>query len=408
MTRPAHRTGADRRWIAEYGVIALAICLAWQMLVALMAERAPVEVAVRFAPASTRALVRAAESEFVAGRVDNAVELARSAVRIAPFDARALSIIGRGQDAAGRRDAADQTLTLAGNWSLRDDPAHAWLMNRRLQMGDYASSFAHADTLLRRQSQSEPRLFELFTVAADQQAGLSALLQTLSSSAPWRQRYLTYLVDRDGSDALLAALALNLQSGARPLTDIELGLVYTAWLARGRLPAIRAVQAQLGRPRLTGQVWNGGFAPGPGIYPLNWTFGAAPGLSALVADTDETRQGGALYAEFDGSGTGIAVSQLILLSPGPATIRLRQKVAGDLGDAGLEWRIVCVEGGVPLVRLAAAESSASGWSELSAPLTVPSAGCSAQRLQLIATPGDRRRAVTAWFDDVSIQPRAAG
>lgn len=399
-----HTVETGLRRAAEYVVIALAVLLSWQMVVALLAERAPVQVAVAVAPTSSVALVRAAQSEFEAGRNDNAIELARQALHIAPFNARALSIVGRVHDRQGRTDAADQALTLAGNWTLRDDPTHAWLTYHRLRQGNYASAFAHAETLVRRGSGSEPRLFEMFTVAAEQPVGQVALLNALSAHPPWRGRYLSFLFARPGSDAILGALALNLERSAA-LSDQELGGLFATWLGAGRITAIRHVQARLGRPRLDQGVWNGGFATGEGVYPLNWAISAAPGFSAYFGETGDASRGPALYAEYDGLGAGVIAQQLLLLEPGPAHINLSHRVSGDFGSSRVEWRMFCVEGdSVPIDWQDTENRDGSGWTDSTGRFTVPTKGCEAQWLQLTAVPGDRRRTVGVWFDDLSVAP----
>lgn len=405
MVRPA--IGFGLRQGVEYGVIALAVVLGWQMVVALLAERAPVDVAVRLAPTSTIALVRAAEAVQADGRNDDAIELARSALRIAPFNARALSIVGRLQDAAGDPDAADQTLTLAGNWSLRDDPAHAWLVNRRLQQGDYASAFAHAETLVRRESPTQPLLFEMFTLAAEDPRGLSALVQALSAAPPWRRSYLTFAGQRKETDPLLAALAVRLQPTAAPLTDGELAGLYYRWLSARQPGAIRALQQTLGRPEIRDGVWNGDFMTGEGVAPLNWSINMGAGFSAQVAETGEADRGTALLVETDGMASGVLVSQLLLLPPGAAAIRIRQRLETTARDADLVWRITCFETGARLVEWSAGAVAAPVWREETHALTVPTAGCTAQWLHLTARPGSRRMPVRAWFDTVAIAPQHA-
>ena len=197
---PASRAGG-RGWLTEYAPYALtigAIWLGWQILLQPVIQRAPPELAVRVAPGSPLVLQRAAEAEFVAGekdddarRYDNAASLARDALALAPFNVRALRVVGLTEARAGREPIADEILTLAGNWSLRDDPAHAWLVEYRLRRGDYASSFAHADTLARRREDIRPQIFRLFTLAAatDTARALPEVARLLDARPPWRQSY---------------------------------------------------------------------------------------------------------------------------------------------------------------------------------------------------------------------------
>lgn len=387
-------------------MLALAVVLAWQMIVAMLAERAPVEIAVRVAPGSTIALVRAADAEFATSQFEDAAELGRSALRIAPFNARALSIVGRAQDAAGDLDAADQTLTLAGNWSLRDDPTHAWLMNRRLSQGDYASAFAHAETLARRDSPSQPQLYELFTVAGmASPAGLKSLVGALSRSPAWRKSYLASAWIRPDTDQLLADLAVHLEQTSAPLQDVELTGIYRRWLDARQPALIRVLQQSLQRPDLSDGLWNGRFDSDEGVAPLDWSFAVAAGVSAQIVETGEPDRGTALLVETNGATSGTALSQLLLLSPGPATFGIMQRVEVAAPQSDLQWKILCFETGAVLGSWSSGNTLQTKWNKQVHDFSVPASGCEAQWLQLQIIAGDRRRPGRAWFDSVEIAPQ---
>ena len=130
---PRWRVGVEA--VASYGLIVAAVVLGWQIAIQPLMQRAPAQLAIRVAPGSPLVLRRAAESELAARRIDNAAALSRDALVRSPFDVRALRVLGLTEARAGREDQADDILTLAGNWSLRDDPAHAWLVERRLRRG---------------------------------------------------------------------------------------------------------------------------------------------------------------------------------------------------------------------------------------------------------------------------------
>ena len=131
------RSPASTRGVTQhigYGLLALSVWLAWEVLKAPVAARAPPSIGVRIAATSPEVLRRAAEAEFTAGRPGNAEALAEESLVRAPFNARALRVRGLAAAEAGETEQADQLLTLAGNWSLRDDPAHAWLVEYRLRL----------------------------------------------------------------------------------------------------------------------------------------------------------------------------------------------------------------------------------------------------------------------------------
>jgi len=399
-------SAAARNW-APYVVVVLVIWLAWQIVVALLVQRAPVETAVRVAPSSAQVLSRAAESELVADRPDQARVLAALALRAAPFDVRALRVLGL-VTARTDEDAADPLLTLAGNWSLRDDPSHAWLMNRRLRQGDYAGAFGHADVLARRRADLRPGVFRLFTAAAtaDPRA-IGPLVARVRPSPNWRLEYLgTLRADPRGVPAVQAALALGLQPGPGALTDLELEAIYLDWAEAGRLAGLAALRSRLRRPA-PALLHDGEFSSPPAPRPFRWVLGEAPGLLATFSEKPDDVEDQALFVETDGFDLKSVASQLLFLPAGPHT------VGGDFRfDAGgtseiLEWGVRCVESGAMLSAWRpVAAGDASDWARGGMAFTVPQQGCTAQWLTLISRPGERRTTIVAWFDRLTVAPSA--
>ncbi len=310
-----HLGGGD---ILSYGLIIGAVVLGWQMAIQPLMLRAPVEVAIRLAPASPLVLRRAAEFELSAGEVDNAAALSRDALARSPFDIRALRVLGLTEAKAGRDDQADEILTLAGNWSLRDDPAHAWLIERRLRRGDYTSAFAHADTLVRRRRDIQPQVFQLFTAAGteDTQRALPVLARLLSTQPPWRGEYLGTLSQTDDELGLFASLGFLLEVSRAPLVNEELGRLYIILLDRGQYEAIRTIRERLRRPSPFLAVTNGDFADTAAPEPFQWRLLQKAGIAAEIVDDDLQPTNPALRVDYNGYATGTIAEQLATLSPG--------------------------------------------------------------------------------------------
>ena len=212
-------------------MLIVVIWLGAEAVKAPIAMRAPSTLAIRVAPHSPEVLARAAEFEWSEGRPDSARSLAEDALAKAPFNVSALRVWGLAEAGDGDSSSADNVLTLAGNWSLRDTPTHAWLVQNRLRKGNYASAFAHADTLIRRRPSVYPEVFNLYSAAitADSRA-LSALTPLLEVGPPWRQAYFASLTSREDGDLALAQLALAMQKTSRPFTNEELAIAYLHWL----------------------------------------------------------------------------------------------------------------------------------------------------------------------------------
>lgn len=395
------------REIASYGLVVGAVLLGWQIAIRPLIQRAPVEIAVRLAPGSPLVLRRAAESELAAGRVENAAALSRDALTRSPFDVRALRVLGLTEARANREDAADDILTLAGNWSLRDDPAHAWLVERRLRRGDYASSFAHADTLARRREDIQPQVFRLFTAAgaADPQRSLPVVARLLVARPPWRGAYLTSLTQTPQGLQVAASLAVLLQAGGAPFTNDELQQFYSALINAGGIESIQTIRGRLNRPPVATAVTNGGFDEADHPGPFQWRLYEKAGIFAAITADDLNPSNAALRVDYDGYATGTIAEQLTFLKPG--AYRFTAAIRSETGNAAarLAWTLSCATGGGQKVDVptAAPTTAANTWTNLSGRFQVPP-DCPAQWLRLETRADDKRAPTAVWFDRIVISP----
>jgi len=366
-------------------------------------ERLPAEQALRLSPNSPALLGRAAEAEFAADRFDNAEYLARQSLGRAPFNVQALRVLGLTTAEAGRKPQADDLLTLAGNWSLRDDPSHAWLMDYRLSRGDYRSAFAHADTLARRRDDLKPQLFRLFTVAASTDARALPVLANIVAAAPsWRPAYLGDLYQSEAGLGVATNLAIALQSSQAPFSGPELSNLYVQLLAKNRLPAMAAIRARLERPGTSLTLVNGDFAVAEAPLPFEWRLFNAGGAVAEILP-DDVRGDSALRAQFGSFASAPLAEQFVQLKPG--AYRFSGQARAEVGDPGerLSWGVYCFETGAKLgeSRIVTTPGE-TGWKPFVFTFAVPTTGCSAQWVRLIPKPADRRTAIVGWYDRFSI------
>lgn len=387
--------------IAPYVLSIGAVLLAWQIAIQPFLMRAPVEAAVRIAPGSPLVLRRAAEAELIAGRNDNAAGLGRDALARSPFDVRALRVVGLTEARAGRAEVADEMLTLAGNWSLRDDPAHAWLVENRLRQGDYASAFAHADTLARRREDIRPAIFNLFQVAGsqDSQRSLPVIASLVTAKPPWRQAFLSSLYKTPDGLQVAANLAVVLQSGSAPLTDSELSAFYAALFEKNPA-AVRAVQIRLNRPRSRDLLANGGFEATGVPEPFQWQLTQGAGVSAEIVADDIRSGDAALRVEYDGYEIDRVAQQLTFLEPGNYQLSGEARLESGNPSGHLVWRITCATGGAEIARMTVTSPSNS-WDSWTTRIIVPR-DCPAQWLRLETVAGDRRSPSVVWFDRITL------
>lgn len=385
-------------------LIVAAIWLAWQIILGPIAQRAPPAMAIRVAPASPDVLGRAAEAEVLAGRPENGRRLAGLALSKAPFNVRAMRVFGLIEAENGRLDTADGVLTLAGNWSLRDDPAHAWLVQQRLRQGNYVSALAHADTLARRQVEHQPQVFRLFTAAAlaDPRA-VGPLVGLLSKNPPWRLNYIRSLYKAPENAPLIAALAINLEATPAPFDSAELQLLYNTWVREGRLDGLALIRQRLGRPPLVPLLVNGAFAETTETPPFAWVIGVGPGVQAGITADDLNPRESALRIQYDGfASTGLA-RQFLLLRPGAYTLTGAARIETAPDEPRMIWTVSCSQTGAELGRYVPSGSEdPARWASFSLQFVVPAERCAAQWLRLEPRSGDRRSTVVAWFDRFQI------
>lgn len=394
---------ARTREYLGYALVVGAIWLGWEMAKSPFVDRLPPATALRLSPSSPEVLRRAAEIELQAERYDNASALADESLLRAPFNARALRTRGLAEARLGNAPRADEILTLAGNWSLRDDPAHAWLLEYRLRRGDYGSSFAHADTLARRRPDLYPTMFGFFTTAALQDPrSMPNLAALLRARPPWRQEYFNYLLDSDTGAPVIGGLAIALEPTDGRFTVAELKQLYRQWISERRYGGIHEIRRRLNRPSLSELLINGEFDTPveDQLLPLGWTLGAGAGISTEVLEDDLRPDNQALRIQYDGFAVGAPLQQFTMLEPGAYTVTGESRTETLQPDSRLEWRVVCPESDQLLPTEYSAPRQSAEWQTFSLRFTVPGQGCSTQWLQLRTRSGDRRTDIVLWIDKV--------
>lgn len=404
---PPRKRSFPLRETLGYGLVAGAVWLGWETIKAPVVERGAPAISVRLAPTSPEVLRRAAEAELLAERFENAESLAAESLGRAPFNARALRVRGLSRAALGDNESADQILTLAGNWSLRDDPTHAWLIERRLRRGDYQSAFAHADTLARRRADLYPSLFRLFTTAASQDPrALPVITSLVARRPPWRSAYLDHLHKTQNGAPVIGGLAIALEHTEGPFTTEELGQLYTEWLKAGRLQGIKEIRARLGRPGSEQLLQNGDFSVSVSeqAYPFGWSLGSGAGIVATVVEDDLNSNNEAYRLEYDGYQSGVMLAQLLLLLPGKYLLEGELRVEAQIEDIRLQWTVACAETEDETVIFRPQPAgSDTAWRSFSAAFEIPQENCSAQWLRLMARPDDHRQGIAVWFDNLRLR-----
>ena len=389
------------KWAGRAVIVLLSAFLAWSIVVQLAIARLPAPAASRLAPDSPTVQAGLAEIELQAGRYDRAETLARQALARQPFNVNALVIVGLALDHRGEVAAADEILTLAGNWSLGDQRTHLWLFDRRLRAGESASALAHLDALLRSQPDRRRDLFELLQeLTLADPAILTATNDRLALAPNWRAPFLAHLGGSDNGRGVATTIAVALHAARKDLTQAETESLLQALLASRDYERLRILAAQIGVGPRPAALIDTDFEGAESPLPFRWNLlGGAGATAEIVADPQTNSK--VLRVQYDGYSGDELVRQLILLPAG--SYRLTGQAAFDGDEERLRWAVRCLESGVDL-QLRNGAAAAGDGETFTEVFDVPAAGCNLQWLHLTTDPTERRSEVIATYDNLTITP----
>ena len=391
------------------GALLVVVGLGLALVIAQVAlvQELPASEALKFEPASASALTGAAEIQLAAGHSSTALDLARQGLSAQPFNVVALRVIGLVTASRTGPDTANQIMTLAGDWSLRDAPAQAWLFQQRLRHQDYASAFAHADALMRQIDETQPPMFRLLArlVIADP-SGLGPLAARLATNPPWRPAFFTSLMGDPQGQATAASLAAGISKSPHPATNAELSGLFNALVQSHHDLDADALWRRLSvGAAARGQPYDGDFGGSPTPEPFGWLILGGQGATVDVTPDGEHPGKRALRVQYDGYSAPDLIKTFMALPPGAH--RLTGVTRSELSEGAdrLGWVVKCADDGQVLVEVRGASATSPGaWQTFAAPFSVPASGCQGQWLQLVAYPGERRTDIAVWYDKLAVTP----
>lgn len=314
----------------------------------------------------------------------------RRAAQETPLDARAFLVLGHQQLLDAKPLRAVATLEAGQRLDPRNRLIHLLLLDRYLRTGRYADAAAQFAVSSRLVGPAQAAIAKAMAQMSIAPETREAVRRTLAADPALERAVLTTLARSDTSPATVFAVAspaarrdaANAASWGPVLVD--------RLVAARQYAAARTVWLGLYRPsaaEAAAPVFDRGFRELPGSAPFNWTL-VASGLGA--ADM----LNGTLSVNYYGRDTGMLAGQLLVLAPG--AYRFAVTVEGAKTGTGplLSWSLRCAGesgAGAELMNLAAAATGAPR--RVAASFTVP-AGCPAQQLALVGTPGEFPAPVT--------------
>ncbi len=315
-------------------------------------------------------------------------------IRGDPLDIAALRSLGLDRERTGQTAEAEALLSFVGHRTWRDAQTQAWLLRRRLSQGRLEEAFETADSILRQDwlGTTRPPLFGMMTAAAGLVEARPTLEARLAAAPSWRTDFLQGLGahgDTAGAVQVLAALA----AGGTPPKPEEYTLLVTRLVTGGDYRG--AYEAWSVISRRTRVVELGDFSSPSDQTPFTWSV--AEGVGA-TSEARPSPDGSSLRIDYDGLSTPRLPARLLVWPAGRR--RLTWRETGDAEMARrLYWRVRCAQSGQVLAR---SDAAAPGGRDREMAFEVPAIGCGGQWVELIATPGERRDPVTAWYDSMKI------
>ena len=308
-----------------------------------------------------------------------------AAARRAPLSPEPFLVRGVALRGAGDEAGAGAAFMAAERRDPRSVAAHFFLADHFARSGKMALSLTELGRLIRLVPGSSGQLAPQIAASLKSVGGADALLPLVADNSQLRADLLTALATDAGNADVIAHLAVPGQGGSwRPL------LVHSL-VAAGQYERAFALWARdngvVGRPLMVDAGFGLDAKP-----PFGWE------VSSGAAGAVETAAGGGLHLIYYRRERMVAANQVLLLPPGRYSL-LFSATAASGALARAKWQIACLadEHVIASVGLDAARPG----TRVRAAFDIP-AGCRAQRLQLIGTPGDSPQTLDAVIRDLDV------
>jgi O-antigen ligase len=358
---------------------------------------------------NSRAAALAAGDLLTAGRVEEAIRLARRAVLSSPIDPVAVRTLAQALNARSA-GSGDRLMVHAAKMSWRDVPAQLWAIERGIYAGEPLIAVQRAEALVRLQREREI-VFSLLRALATIPEGRRVMLDSLRRNPFWRRDFLS------PSEPIaieqiqpLIELLTELSRTEAPPTRVEARFAIDTLAQAKRHGEAWSLYARLfPADAREGLLRDGGFEREDTDYGTR--VGAAsvfdwrltPEGDALAAvESGEGDGKRALFARSGGNLASAILNQTLVLAPGTYELSYRMRSENASAPQGLRWQLRCLLEGVNRFESSSAPLGSSGWETRRERFIVPP-GCQAQLLALFSIPSTETNGFEAYLDDVAVR-----
>lgn len=390
--------------VAAAGVGALV--LSWLAIttgVAGIARASDPAAVLRLVPNDARALANLADRTLTAdadkAQIARASALAREAIRRDP------TVVGAVRVLAFVAPKAEQPARfgISNRLSRRDLATQLWLIEAAVAANDGPRALGHFDAALRTSSVAPRILFPILSRATEEPELLPEITRLLARRPSWGTPFLYAAVNDAPSSQNLLAMVEGLKRSGYPVDAAILQNLVKRTIRDNRYDLARKAYVLAGgKSAKVGQtVSNGDFTATPALLPFDWALINSAGI---VADRMPMADGNVRFVvRAEGAAGGIAVQQLLLLSPGQYRL---ETLAGDVPEAArgsIGWRVACAPDYTPQLLNMTLPGRAGRTVRVGSNFSVP-ANCPAQFLSLVAANAVDTEPFETWVDAVSVSP----
>lgn len=316
------------------------------------------------------------------------VALSRRAALSSPLAYEPFFIQARAEEQAGRLENAIRLMEEARRRRSSFILTRIQLVAYYQQARRYPELLAEIDYVLRKSEQAKQFILpELVKLMTDHQ-GRVALAAMLGRNPAWRSDFFDVARQQPGTAAdALALLDLARSRGRGPNIALERSLYLHRLVESGDYAGARSIwlesipQEERARNAL---LFNGDFRPVSADRPFAWTFHQEPqGRAERVTAGTSTPY---LDIVYYGGSNAILAEQVLALPPGRYRLSQLARSDEDIRSGRIFWSLSCIADDREVGRLPAAGLGRE-YRPSRSDFIVP-AGCSGQRLRLLAEPGD--------------------
>jgi hypothetical protein len=336
--------------------------------------------------------------------------LVERALASEPTSERAMRLMAVLAEQSGDKARAIELYRVAARRSLHESYAVFRMLMHSIEAGDWKTSVAYADTMMRTRLDLVGPLGPLIARLVETDAARPHLIEHMAARPNWRQPIFEAMLPSVTNHNAVLDLILGLGRQGSPLTHVEMFGYLQFLLGKGQYDvAYYAWLQQLPPEQLAvaGNIFNGSFDLVGGGLAFDWAIQSGPSFSASLVTLPEQGPSRALKIEFGSGRVRIgAVQQLLVLAPG--RYRLTARVRGEMqARKGLQWQIACftLDDGRTLGVTTPFIGTQRTWRELSLSFEVPEKHCQSQRLRLVHDAqysAEQFASGTLWYDDFRI------